>query len=95
MRNDVGHLGDVMARVRDHMRTSHPAPPPPPQTPPQPHHPSHDAGLSRNAGIPDCATGRTCALGPAVSNDILCALTWSAALTKVYAATCRFACIFP
>ena len=40
------------------------------------------------------ATGGTCALGPAVGNDILCALTWSAALTMVYAATCRFACIF-
>ena len=40
------------------------------------------------------ATGGTCALGPAVGNDILCALTWSAALTMVYAATCRFAGIF-
>jgi hypothetical protein len=34
------------------------------------------------------------ALGPAVGNDILCALTWCAALTVGYAATCRLACIF-
>jgi hypothetical protein len=40
------------------------------------------------------ATGRIRALGPAVGNDILCALTRAAALTMVYAATCRFACIF-
>ena len=40
------------------------------------------------------AIGRTCALGPAVGNDILCALSWSAAPTMVYAAICRFACIF-
>ena len=33
-------------------------------------------------------------LGPAVGNDILCALTWCAALTMGYAANCRFACIF-
>ena len=45
------------------------------------------------------ATGRTRALGPAVGNDVLCVLAWSAALTMVYArtmicaATCRFACI--
>ena len=39
------------------------------------------------------ANGRTCTLGPAVRNDILCALTWSAALTMVYAATCRIASI--
>ena len=40
------------------------------------------------------ATGRTCALDSAVGNDILCAPTWSAALTMVYATTCRFfACI--
>lgn len=39
------------------------------------------------------ATGRTCVLGPAVGNDVLCVLAWSAALTMVYAATCRFACI--
>ena len=38
-------------------------------------------------------------LGPAVGNDVLCVLAWSAALTMVYArtmicaATCRFACI--
>lgn len=43
--------------------------------------------------VPIVATGRTCALGPAVGNDILCTLTWSAALTMVYAAACRFACI--
>ena len=39
------------------------------------------------------AIGRMGALGPAVGNDILRALTWSAALTMVYAATCRFACV--
>jgi hypothetical protein len=33
------------------------------------------------------------ALSPAVGND-LCPLTWCAALTLGYAATCRFACIF-
>ena len=40
------------------------------------------------------AIGRIGALGPAVGNDILCALTWCAALTMGYAATCRFARIF-
>jgi hypothetical protein len=40
------------------------------------------------------ANGRTYALGPAVRNGILCALTWPAALTMGYAATCRLACIF-
>jgi hypothetical protein len=39
------------------------------------------------------ATGRIGALGPAVGNDILCALTWCAALTMGYAATCRLACV--
>jgi len=40
------------------------------------------------------ANGRTCSLGPAVRNDIPCALTWSAALAMGYAATCLLACIF-
>ena len=40
------------------------------------------------------ANGRTCSLGPAVRNDIPCALAWSAALTMGYAATCLLACIF-
>ena len=40
------------------------------------------------------AIGRIGALGPAVGNDILCALTWCAALTMGYGATWRFACIF-
>ena len=39
------------------------------------------------------AIGRMGALGPAVGNGILRALTWSATLTMVYAATCRFACV--
>ena len=39
------------------------------------------------------AISRIGALGPAVGNDILCALTWCAALTMGYAATCYFACI--
>ena len=40
------------------------------------------------------AIGTLGALGPAVGSDILCALTWCAALIMGYAATCRFACIF-
>jgi hypothetical protein len=39
------------------------------------------------------AISRIGALGPAVGNDILCALTWCAALTMGYAAACRFACV--
>ena len=39
------------------------------------------------------AIGRTCALGPAVGSDILCAPTSPAALTVVCAVTCRIACI--
>ena len=40
------------------------------------------------------AIGRIGALGPAVGNDILCAVTWCAALTMGYTGTRRFACIF-
>ncbi len=39
-----------------------------------------------------CSSART--LGSTVGNDIFCALTRCAVLTKSYAATCRFACIF-
>jgi len=49
------------------------------------------AGLVR---VRIVANGRTCSLGPAVRNDIPCALTWSAALAMGYAATCLLACIF-
>ncbi len=50
-----------------------------------------EAGPVRAQIVP---TGGIGALGPAVGNDILCALTWCAALTMGYAATRRFACIF-
>jgi hypothetical protein len=48
--------------------------------------------LTRHRG-PSAQTGSG-ALGPAVGNDILCALTWSAALTMGYAVARRFARIF-
>ena len=54
--------------------------------------PDHRAGsgpVRVQMGLP----GRIGALGPAVGNNIVCGLTWCAALTMGCAATCRFACI--
>ena len=50
--------------------------------------------VAAGAATDDRAADRIGALGPAVGNDIVCGLTWCAALTMGCAAACRFACIF-
>jgi len=63
------------------------------------HHESSTDGVSWTASMDVtlrkvAAPAGLGALGPAVGNDIGCALTWCAALTMGHVATCRFAFIF-
>ena len=49
--DDLHHLGDIMTRVRDHMRARPPRSAAPRKRRLNPTPPSHDTGLNRDAGL--------------------------------------------